>query len=1176
MKQLKQLVPAFRAVLAGALAKIAPPALALTVVAGVLGFAADSQAQTPGMRFRAPIHRVTVPLGYTGTYVFTNTCTATNTALASPARFDISGLPSGVTYSITATNGALALDGGLPSSSISTNLLITLTFDGTESQGLTTANLNASSGAVNNWSFGVQVAALWSGANYLAGVNTNWNNGGNWVSGSAPGVTDDVVFGQSGATNAITLTNVIVTAGTTISSLRFAPTNSTFKFYNLMLNDGVTLAVNGAQGFSVMKDVLNAYSGLGGVTVTMRGEGGTLAVTNPAANFLAMVDNAQASSLDFSGLGNFVANVNQVGIGNYQFFPNYRNWNDQNSYGGVPRQFLNSVNLARTNVIRTAYADPFNSANADDRRFGFSYLNTEIAGSTAVQNLNLGISNIFYVDSINFGGGNSRGNAQFNSIFAASNPIAIFRGTNGGRVQVFAIADGAGTNTSQTSPNNNVNFSVGTVDILADRLFIGRDRKLIPSAQNPSYQGNFFMARGTVDANTVILGFREYNQTNAPGGQISLGYCQGRIFVTNTAVFKANNYIWLGNTVANHPNEESTGGNTDQGAISIGLGGTVLANNILVGGPAYGYSRNNIITVTNKSLLVVTNFIAGTNQALDFMTYGDGSTLKLTLNATSTVAAVYATNFNMIGSNSFVLAAIKNPGVLTNGSEIPLFKRYAGAAPNFTFAPVAPFNLSGVNGQIVTDGLDPLQQNFRVILNLPKNIMWKGLVNANWDNATKNWLDLTTGLQTNFAAGDNVVFDDTASQFNISLDSAAVILPGSMTMTNIANAYTLNNSGGGSIIGSATLTKYGGNSVTIDATTAASVILNAGSLSGSGTVASVTVNTGASMDFSGTIGGNLNVAGVATSSGTVNGALSVNSGGIVTNSGTMNSTFLVNSGGYFVNRPGASMASIGTASSIATGGAMFNRGNLTGVNIGVSGEFKDSGEGLTTLTGTFTAGSGASIIPGGDGVGTTTIASGGGAGFPGRVLLSSGSTNLFKVDITGVSNTRLLSGFQDFGGSTSVRVQDGATLIITNVTGAFASGQSFTLFQYSGGGNPFPTGASTNRYPIISPTTPGPGLAWDLTQLWPAGVIGVTTNTGPLFTNMFTVVGGTNIIGEFSWDAANYGWRLQSKTVANSDVLNGLNSSNPWTGVTGSWTNTAVFLTNTVSSNNVFYRLTFP
>ena len=1144
--------------------------LMLVAVALTTILAQSAQAQTA--RFRSPVHRVTVPLNYNGSFVFTNICTVSG--LVNPAELTITGLPAGATATITATNGALPLGlNSLPSTLITTNLLITLTLNGTVAQGLYPLNLNASSGATNNWAFDLQVASMWSGANYLAGINTNWNDGGNWVSGAAPGANDDVVFGQSGATNANTITNVSITSSTVISSLRFSQTNSTFKHFTLQLDPGVTLGVGGAKGFSVMKDVLNSLTGLGGMNVTMRGESATLAVTNPAANVLiGMADNGQAGSLDLTSLGAFVTDVNQFALGDYYFFPNYRNYNAQNSYGGTPRQFLASMNMARTNVIKARYADPFNSTNADERHFSFSYLNTEIAGSTTVQNLNFGISNVFYVDSINFGGGNSRGNAQFNTIFAASNPIAIFRGTNGGRMSVFAIADGAGTNTSQTSPNNNVSFLQGTVDILADRFYIGRDRKLIPAGQNPSYVGNFFMGKGAVDAKTVILGYREYNQTNAPLGQVSLGYCVGRITVSNTAVFKASESIWLGSTVANHPNEESTGGNTDQGQISLINGGQLFANTILVGGPAYGYSRNNMIFVTNGSSITVSNRIAGPDQSLDFMTFANGSTLSLTLNATNTLASVYATNFNMVGSNSLVITAIKNPGSLVNGLQIPLFKRSAGGAPNFTV-----FNLSGVNGQVVTDGGDPNQQNFQVILNTPKNLIWKGYSSATWDNTTANWLDTVTLLHTNFAAGDSVKFDDSASQFSISLDSGSVILPGSIAMANTNNGYTINNTGGGSIIGSATLTKTGTNGLVVDGPTSVSVVLNAGSLSGSGSLASATINSGAEMNFTGSIGGNLTVAGIATSSGTVNGVLLVQNGGVVTNVGTMNSTFAVGSGGLLVNNPFGNFANIGL-SSVSAGAVMVNRGSITGQGFDVSGTFKDTGEGVTTLKGTLTANAGSLIIPGGDGIGTTTVLSGSAAGFPGRVLLALGSTNILKVDIIGAVNTKLLSGYQDFGGSASARTQNGCTLVITNVSGSFTAGQVFNFFQYSGfgGGNPTPTGTSTNTYPVIVPATPGAGLAWDLTQLWPSGSIGVVAaSSGPSLTNSFTVLGGTNIIGQFDWPSANQGYSLQT-LVTPIDVGLAIGTNYNWTRVSGSWTNTTVLLTNAVGTNCVFYRLAFP
>ncbi len=1127
--------------------------------------ASSAQAQTA--RFRTPVVRVTAPLSYNGSLSFTNLCSVGS--LVNPVRFDISGLPSGATATISGTNGALPLDGGLPSSIITTNLLITITLNGTVAQGLYPLSLNASGGAVNSWNFDLQVASLWTGASYLSGASTNWNNGGNWASGSAPGANDDVVFGQAGTTNAATITNVFVTADASIASLRFAPTNNGSKFFTVRIDPGATLGVGGTKGFGLMKDYLNVFSSLAsGMNIVMVG-GGTLAVTNKAANFTSYVDNQVAYTMDFSGLATLVTEVNQFSLADYSLFPNYRNWNDFNSYSGQPRSAIPTASLARTNIIKAVYADPYNYTNSDNRHYSLTVLQaSELSGSGTQPNINLGISNIFNVDSVCFVGPNSRGNVVFNPIFAASNPIAIFRGTNGGRMSVFTEADGGATNTANSNIKATVDFTKGTLDMLVDRFYIGRDRVKIQSTSTPNYQGFFLMGKGILDANTMILGFREHagEATNANYGYS--GYCEGQLTVSNTGVIKINKSLTLGYTVESNPNGLGSAGNTEYGEVTIRDGGSLFANTINVGGPVYLASRNNWMFVSNSASLNVSNYIASPSQALDFITFANGSTLTLTLNSTSTVAALYATNINYVGSNSFVIAAIKNPLSLTNGSQIPLFKRYAGAAPNFTV-----FNLSGINGQIVTDGTDANQQNFQIILNTPKNLLWKGYSSATWDNSTANWLDLTTGLHTNFAAGDNVAFDDTASQFSISLDASAVILPGSATMTNNANLYTLNNSGGGSIIGSAVLTKNGTNELIVDATTSVSVNVNAGTLTGAGSIASVVVGSGAVVNFLGTIGGNLTCAGVSTTFGSVNGNLVVQSSGVVTNAGTMNGTFAVNSGGLLVNNPGASFASIGSASSVSTGGVFVNRGNITGASLGISGTFNDSGEGSTTLSGTFTANSGAIIIPGGNGVGTTTVYGALVAGFPGRVLLSQGSTNIFKVDITGSQNTKLLSGYQDFGGSSTVRSQNGCTIVITNVSGSFAAGQSFTMFQYNGGGSPTPTGTSTNTYPVISPATPGPGLAWDLTQLWPAGVIGVTTNNGPFFTNTFTFDSGTNIIGQFSWDAANYGWRLQNKIVPLGE---GVNSTNAWTSVAGSWTNTTVILTNTITTNNVFYRLTFP
>jgi hypothetical protein len=161
-----------------------------------------------------------------------------------------------------------------------------------------------------------------------------------------------------------------------------------------------------------------------------------------------------------------------------------------------------------------------------------------------------------------------------------------------------------------------------------------------------------------------------------------------------------------------------------------------------------------------------------------------------------------------------------------------------------------------------------------------------------------------------------------------------------------------------------------------------------------------------------------------------------------------------------------------------------------------------------------------------------------------------------------------------FGGSASQQTQNGCTLLLTNIGSVpFNTNQSFQLFNnVNVGGVPYSTGTSTNTFPVISPASPGPGLAWDLAQLWASGTIGiVSANSGPNLTNSFATVGGSNVVAQFSWDPAYTGYRLETQVNPLSVGL-----STNWTGVNGSTTNNAVTITNVIGNNAVFYRLVYP
>ena len=105
----------------------------------------------------------------------------------------------------------------------------------------------------------------------------------------------------------------------------------------------------------------------------------------------------------------------------------------------------------------------------------------------------------------------------------------------------------------------------------------------------------------------------------------------------------------------------------------------------------------------------------------------------------------------------------------------------------------------------------------------------------------------------------------------------------------------------------------------------------------------------------------------------------------------------------------------------------------------------------------------------------------------------------------------------------------GGTLIVSNLSAAFASGDSFQLFS---------AGSYSGAFAAISPATPGVGLLWDTNSLTTSGTLNVipAVNTNP--TNITTSVSG-NVL-TLSWPADHTGWRLivQTNNLAAGISLN--------------------------------------
>ena len=140
-------------------------------------------------------------------------------------------------------------------------------------------------------------------------------------------------------------------------------------------------------------------------------------------------------------------------------------------------------------------------------------------------------------------------------------------------------------------------------------------------------------------------------------------------------------------------------------------------------------------------------------------------------------------------------------------------------------------------------------------------LYWAGAVggtaNGSWDASTLNWTG-SSGT-TNFANGDNVIFDDAdlaaGGTTNITVTSGGVS-PNSITFNNSTNDYTF---GGGAITVAANITKNSSgnatfnNSVTTPLTTVAAGTLTVGSTGVFNSTTSVVVQTGAALAVNGTL-----------------------------------------------------------------------------------------------------------------------------------------------------------------------------------------------------------------------------------------------------------------------------------------------------------------------------------
>ncbi len=1158
-----------------------------------------SFAGAQSVQFRASRVRATVPLNSTNTTLITNLVVVSG--LSTPVNFDVTGLPVGVGYTLTDASG-----NPVWSTMTTTNLWLWL-YTTNVPQGVHTFSLNGSGGATNSIRLILQAGYVWNGStNATVDGAGLWSDTTKWLGGGVPSIGDEVVFtdlgGQwtnmlvsGGVTNYVV--NCIVDSDVTIGSLRFAQTNMGFQSHHLRINPGRTLRIIGTNGFSLLRDYVEDIGGgtlgFGTMFVTISGEQGRLEVSNANANFSILIPNQQQPTLDMSGLGTVALDVNRVALGDYRAFPNYFHYQNEHGYGSYPRRWPCHVFWARTNIIKARYVDPHDYTNTFMRQYGFIWQNTERFGSGASVNnfFYFGISNYIEADGVCFVGrsqatGNN-GRCGFNPAFAEFNPVAIFRGIGGGRMRMFCLGDGGGTNLVSGNTRPVVDFASanGYVDILADQLILSRDAALITSNANPNVESTLTIGKGVVDVNIAILGYQEHqSKTNwraISGGtsQNYRGYCRGTLNLLTNALFKVNNALILGytsdtNMFASTPDGEPYNG---WGRIVIN-GGTLMANEILVD-PGLGVSIQNWVTLQNGGHLYITNKVGRATKKLEAFTTTASS---LTLHIKGADPIIYTTNLNAGTPPSTInVASVEN--VSAYPVTIPIIAYDTCAAANFVVGRLP----SGLVGSIVNNTMNKAIE-LTLTTNVPKVLVWRGNVSSDWDTTTKNWVTVDGGIATNFTDGDFVVFDDTAVRrtVNIAVDvqpGQSVDMPG-ILVSNSAGGYTFG--GWGRIVGGTRLVKVGTGSLVFDATYEGLVEVVEGSMSGSGEVGTVTVGSGGRLDFGGRISGGLVTAGPVRvlSSGEVVGPVTIQTGGSVTNFGvirTLTAQVTMQAGSYLVNAAGGLIDArvpwnVPADSTLVNNGVILLSGPIggnQGLNINAGGTLM--GTGLITL--------------GQEGMGSindarVNINAGGrliignapnqiaGMGIATRLDFFYGSQTIFDVDPAGgndvISNKTTYYGYElpgkvNFGANNS----QGGTLYINRVGSAqFTPGQVLYLFDRT-------DNTPDNSIPAPPGVTPapGPGLAWDISDM----ITNLTLRVGvpPVLTR--TLDGGTNLV--FSWPWSYRGWRLERQTNSLSVGL-----STNWVTVPGSFVTNYVVVpvghgyTNFPPNSAIFYRLAYP
>lgn len=909
----------------------------------------------------------------------------------------------------------------------------------------------------------------------------DWSTAGNWSGDAAPGPDDEVRI------EVPVVRNMVMDQDFTISAFTFLPSSNVD---DLSLDLGAnTLTIQGPDGFFMSSAVNNVQASL-----TITGAGGALIVNHPDANFVHdnVTQGTSQGRLIMEDLDRFEATVNRFGVGDASL-------NDR----GFQQAQRTLTSLAKVNIIRASFTDDY-SANAYNTAIQF-FKNAPFNNGQGFE-ANLGIQNEFYADSfgVSMGrAGSDQNIVRFNPAFTGGSPkpTAKFRNLDGtSRMTLLAVGVDANTEEGVGSSNRaRIDLRGGEVDMLVDTILLAVNRPNQTVDANASIRGRLFIDDGVVDANVVRAGYQKFAGDSR---------CQGFIQVDGSAELIVNDYIELGFATGDHP--EGTGGYAAQGFGQISMdGGVIRANTIRIGSEI---TENNAITMRNGADLEVNTTLASADLKLNTLDMND-STLTLHVDAANSEPYVHVVNLLSGGAaNTIAIASIENLNDFP--AQIALISCESAPAPNFAVS--LP---DGLSGFIVNNDAQGTIDVSITGTEAPAALVWSGASSGDWDTSSQNWL-IEGGDPASFSQGDFVIFNDDATG-PTTVNVVGSVIPGQspdmagITVNNAAKDYTLT---GGDITGTGRTVKEGAGSLTMNLFSEAPLIVNEGAaeVTFSGSVGQVTVAEGANFRSEGAVAG-LVSSGESVNEGEINGPASIQ-GGRFENSGLLSTepaSIAIGADATVVNEASGVMDVAGGDWEVPPGAALVNNGQINNrvSRLNVGGILSGTGV-ITDLAPNFGDGRvsinrGGTLSPGAS-LGLLTV--------EGRFDLNPGGRLLVEVDLDDPAKHDVV-GVDVFG---NIR----GTIVMTNIGATpFAVGQNFHVVSNNFGLMNFPLNPNLDF--SVEPDTPGPGLAWDVSNLVTNGVIAIIE--GELEPPTITV-GSSPTELTIAWPESYLGWQLQVQT----------------------------------------------